>query len=162
MAVEPLRYEALWLHAADRRAGRVATGRVIRNATALPTSWLEQLVELVKPEGLAGEYTIYFAPDDLPHGFADPHLRLVRIFLGGEQHLQRGYAFTWRRMITARTMAEAAVYLVAHELRHLWQYESGRRMRDDQKERDADAYAARCLRRYRRAGLWLALCTSPA
>ena len=118
----------------------------IRNLTALDTAWLEQLVELVKPEGLAGEYTIYFAPDDLPHGLADPHLRLVRVYLGGEQHLQRGLAFTWRNRITCHTMAETAVYLVAHELRHLWQWENG----GVPKERDADAYAARALRRARR------------
>jgi hypothetical protein len=74
----------------------------------------------------------------------------LRVYLGGGEHLQRGLAFTWRNKITCRTMAETAVYLVAHELRHLWQYESGRPMRNDPKERDADAYAARCLRRWRR------------
>ncbi len=111
---------------------------------------LEQLVELVKPEGLAGDYLIEFLQDDLPHGLADPHLRLVRVYLGGEQDLQRGLAFTWRNRITARTMAEAAVYVTAHELRHLYQAEAGMRLRNEPKERDADAYAARCLRRWRR------------
>jgi len=108
----------------------------------------------VRPEGLAGDYLIEFLPDYLPHGLADPHLRRVRIYLGGDQHLQRGFVFAWRKQIRARTMAEACVYVLAHELRHLYQAEAGMRMRNDPKERDADAYAVRCLRRWRqiRAG----------
>jgi hypothetical protein len=125
----------------------------VRNRTALPTAWLRQLVYQVRPEGLAGDYLVEFLPAELPHGLADPHLRLVRVYLGGEQHLQSGLAFRWRNRITARTMAEAAVYMTAHELRHLWQHEQGLRMRTEPKERDADAYAARALRRYRLAML---------
>lgn len=50
---------------------------------------------------------------------------------------------------------EALVYVAAHELRHLWQYRvpRGRRVwgaRGRMSERDADAYAIRMLRRWRR------------
>ena len=107
----------------------------------------------MRPEGLAGDYLVEFLPDDLPHGLADPHLHLVRVYLGGEQHLQSGLAFRWRNRITARTMAEAAVYMTAHELRHLWQHEQGLRMRVEPLERHADAFAAWRLRAYRRTGL---------
>lgn len=50
---------------------------------------------------------------------------------------------------------EALVYIMAHELRHLWQRRvpKGRRVwgsRGQYSERDADAYAIRMLRRWRR------------
>ncbi|HSB54219.1 MAG TPA: hypothetical protein VLD58_07670 [Gemmatimonadales bacterium] len=52
---------------------------------------------------------------------------------------------------------EALVYVMAHELRHLWQARipRGRRVwgaRGQFSERDADAYALRQLRRWRREG----------
>lgn len=53
---------------------------------------------------------------------------------------------------------EALLYVVAHELRHLWQARvpRGRRVwgaRGQFSERDADAWALRMLRRYRRGEL---------
>lgn len=61
---------------------------------------------------------------------------------------------------------EAFVYLAAHELRHLWQMRvpRGRRVwgaRAGYSERDADAYAAAVLRRWRREGPPLAELLKP-
>lgn len=119
----------------------------VRNRTALPTSWLEQLVDQVRPEGLAGDYAIEFLPDSMPHGIADAHLRRVRVYVAGDP--PPGHAYLKRRTIKLHSAAEACVFVLAHELRHCWQHESGRRMREDPKERDADAWAARVLRRWR-------------
>jgi hypothetical protein len=53
---------------------------------------------------------------------------------------------------------EALVFIAAHELRHLWHYRvpRGRRVwgaRGQFSERDADAYALRMLRAWRRRGI---------
>lgn len=52
---------------------------------------------------------------------------------------------------------EAMLFVVAHELRHLWQAKHTRGMvygaRGRYSERDADAYALRMLRQYRRGEL---------
>lgn len=55
---------------------------------------------------------------------------------------------------------EALVAVLAHELRHLWQSNTGRRRsgmvygsKGKMSERDADAYALQMLRRYRRGEL---------
>jgi hypothetical protein len=57
--------------------------------------------------------------------------------------------------VRAFSNIEAVVFLVAHELRHVWQgrIKKGRRVwgaRGQYSERDADAYALRVLRRWRR------------
>jgi hypothetical protein len=56
------------------------------------------------------------------------------------------------------SLAEAAVFVVAHELRHLWQAKVKRGWRvwgakGQFSERDADAYAIQMVRRYRRGEL---------
>jgi hypothetical protein len=55
---------------------------------------------------------------------------------------------------------ECAVYVLAHELRHLWQSQTGAKRqgmiwgsRGRMSERDADAYGVRMLRRWRRGEL---------
>ena len=102
----------------------------------------------MQPKELVGDYLIEFLPDTLPHGVADPHLMLARVYVAGDP--PAGTAYLKRRAILMRTSAEALVYVLAHELRHLEQHERMRPTRNVPKERDADAYAAHCLRRWRR------------
>lgn len=129
----------------------------MRNRSALPTSWLEQLVEFCNP-GLRSDWRIEFLPADLPQGLADPHLRRALVYVAGDP--PHCCVYLHRRAIKLRTGAEACAFVLAHELRHCWQHEQGWRLRTEPGERDADAYGARCLRAYRRRGRALSPCTT--
>ena len=121
----------------------------VRNRSALDTAWLEQLVDYCDP-GLTRDWLIEFLPAELPHGLADPHRRLALVYLAGDP--PPWCVYLQRNAIKLRTGAEACVFVLAHELRHCWQHEHGIRLRTEPLERDADAYAARALRAYRRRG----------
>ena len=60
--------------------------------------------------------------------------------------------------VTLYTLKEVALFIIAHELRHLWQAKVKRGWRvwgarGQFSERDADAYALQMLRKYRRGEL---------
>lgn len=121
------------------------------NRTGLADDWLRQVVVLATPAGLAN-FSIEFLPDRWHHGFAYPERRGARVWLAESAYPLR-VGETKRVRLTG--LEEVAIFLTAHELLHLWQAEHGRAI--DARypeirlfcERDANAYAARMLRRYR-------------
>jgi hypothetical protein len=121
------------------------------------------LVDQVRPEGLAGNYLVEFLPDTWHHGFAYPERRAARVWVARKSAYPLRIARPRRRRpgvqptgpspITLHSIEEAVLFVTAHELRHLWQAEHGRLIAPGVRyldERDANAYAARALRRYRR------------
>lgn len=129
----------------------------------------------MKPEGLVGEVEFLPDPGDQHHGFAYPERRMVRVWIARRARYPLGIERPRRRRagpqpsgpspIVLRSLEEAVLFVTAHELRHLWQAEHGRFIAPGIRyldERDANAYAARALRRYRRAGLALAAHAHPA
>jgi hypothetical protein len=138
----------------------------VRNRSALDTAWLEQLVDVVRPEGLAGDYLVEFLLDVQHHGFAYPERRTLRVWIARECTYPLGIDRPRRRRagpqpsgpspIVLRSLEEAVLFVAAHELRHLWQAEHGRLIAPGVRyldERDANAYGARALRRHRRRRL---------
>jgi hypothetical protein len=125
----------------------------VRNRSALPTSWLEEMVAFADP-GLTRDWRIEFLPAELPHGLADPHRRLALVYVAGDP--PHWCVYLQRKAIKLRSGAEACVFVTGHELRHLWQHEQGMRLRVEPLERDADAFAAWRLRAYRRTGRTIA------
>lgn len=101
-------------------------------------------------------------------GFAFPHSNrvVIRIPVGGRRKIKAPYVFAGTpnsagyqgHRVFSRT--EALLHILAHELRHLWQRKvrRGRRVwgsRGRYSERDADCYALRVVRSYRREGVVL-------
>ena len=129
-----------------------------KNTTALPSGFLREVVRFCTPHG-CGPIRIWFKRAHCGFHFTgrcystyvtckvpQPVL-LRRIYHSGDT---KGY-IDWR----ACTYEEALVALVAHELRHVWQFRNarGRRVwgsRGLMSERDADAFAIRKMREWRR------------
>lgn len=138
------------------------------NTTDIPTDMLREVIRFVCPPGVTGfdvrlnntkgvysgrAYTQGSSYHDRACWFIVVHVGPRERFprKGGEVCPRGGYLpAPW---LGDRT--EALVYVVAHELRHLWQgrIPRGRRVwgaRGQYSERDADAYAIRMLRAWRR------------
>ena len=141
----------------------------VKNTTDIPTEMLRDIVRFVCPPGVAG-FDVRLNNTRIGHysgrayaegsAYHDRACAFVVLRIGppshfpdrgGRQHHRGGYLpAPW---LADRT--EALVYLAAHELRHLWQgrVPRGRRVwgaRGQYSERDADAYALRMLRAWRR------------
>lgn len=142
----------------------------LRNSTDLPPEIVKAVEAFVMPPGGVGAY--------------DLELRNSSAETGGTAYWQgSSYHTTTRPFVVVRlsrreryaaappvrdkagylptpargSRVEQLVYLLAHELRHLWQarVKRGRRVwgaRGQFSERDADAWAIGCLRRWRRGG----------
>jgi len=87
-------------------------------------------------------------------GSADGLTRTARVWLAGANDVPARLG----RVIELRSLLEIVLFLSAHELQHLAQYDRGERPthRDPEQcalERAANAYGARMLCRYRRRGL---------
>jgi len=135
--------------------------RIIRNTTGFTRDEVVAVAKFVAPPGVAG-YGIHLTNSERgSRGWAymSENKIVVRLCLktlypskpSGPCRVKRGYLpmpyFADRR--------EVLVFIMAHELRHLWQYRvpRGRRVwgaRGQFSERDCDAYAIRMLRQWRR------------
>lgn len=140
----------------------------LTNNLALPDSLVREILRFVCPPGVAG-YDVYLGLTNRSafkgkayhegssyHATAAP---FVKLYIGAARRFPRGPRPPLRSKylptpwLASRT--EALVYLAAHELRHLWQgkHPRGGRVwgaRGQFSERDADAYAIRKLREWRR------------
>jgi len=142
----------------------------LKNTTTIPPDVVRAIVRFTCPPGVAG-YDVKVAPlrsrggtvkgraysrGSSYHATAAP---FVNLYVREPGHFpcppkppcRPGYL----PMPYFASRVEALVYLAAHELRHLWQatHPRGRRVwgaRGQFSERDADAYAIRLLRAWRR------------
>ena len=130
----------------------------IRNTTTISEKAIRDVVAFVRPPGIGGFTLRLTNTTSGERGWAcwstnTVTIRLHRIskpHLNGDKR-ERGYL---PRPATSGRL-EALVYLMAHELRHLWQAQvpRGRRVwgaRGQFSERDACAYGIRMLRAWRR------------
>jgi hypothetical protein len=140
----------------------------LRNATTIPNALVREIIRFVKPSGVSGfdvrlgvagcgsvvKGKAYYAGSGY-HDTADP---FVNLYLGNVRYPHPPAPPIRSNYLPRPYFAdkvEALVYLTAHELRHLWQANvpRGRRVwgaRGQFSERDADAYAIRMLRAWRR------------
>ena len=139
----------------------------LKNYTALDTDWLRKVVAAVKPSnvtkfdisfknmGGSGHRGVAYTNGCSYHSNNAP---LVIVALGKAKYPYKGPEGKGYLGVTVYNIKEAAVEVIAHELRHLWQakVKKGWRVwgaKGQFSERDADAYALRMLRAYRRGEL---------
>lgn len=139
----------------------------LKNATDIPSDLIREIIRFVKPPGIkkfdvrVGNTRDHFkgraySKGSAYHSTADP---FVNVYVGPVQKFPSiPYQPASSKYLPTPYMAsrvEALVFVMAHELRHLWQSRvpRGRRVwgaRGQFSERDADAYAIRMLREWRR------------
>lgn len=128
---------------------------MLRNTTSIDGGLLRRMVEFAAPPGLRRDFRIIVAN-------VDP-CRVDRFACYGRAHVRGSRPWVLVEVadrdaiVPAAPTApylrkppmarhEAALLVLAHEMRHLWQWRNGRNL----DERDADAYALQVLRRWRR------------
>lgn len=139
----------------------------LKNYTVLDTDWLRKVVSAVKPSNVSkfdisfkncgGGYhrgRAYWAGCSY-HSSSAP---LVIVALGKSKYPYKGMEGKGYLGVTVYNIKEAAIWIIAHELRHLWQAKIKRGWRvwgakGQFSERDADAYGLQMLRSYRRGEL---------
>lgn len=151
-----------------------------QNFTSMSDDLLREIIRFTCPSGVSGfdiafkntdgyrgraytQGTSYHLSADRRGGVYRGHYAPPYIVIGCARGLTgrkwtKPYTFTSRGAYLGCVVSsdvEAVVSLVAHELRHLWQkrVKRGHRVwgaRGQYSERDADAYAIRMLRRWRR------------
>jgi hypothetical protein len=140
----------------------------VKNTTTIPSETLREIIRFVCPPGVSGFDVrlnncrgIFkgraYAKGSAYHDRACP---FVVLYIGADSWFP--YTRRWQSpkggylpIPPLANRVEALVYIAAHELRHLWQERipRGRRVwgaRGQYSERDADAYALRMLRAWRR------------
>lgn len=131
----------------------------LRSTTDLPDALVRAIVRFIRPANVTGfSLTVRNTSSWHPHGHAAPRASRSHIVasIPTRQHVTASAAHGAYLPMPPRTRVEALVVLLAHEARHLWQgaVPRGYRVwgaRGQFSERDADAYALRMLRAWRRA-----------
>lgn len=139
----------------------------LENYTNLDSEWLRAVIRAVKPAKCSG-FDIAFKNCGSGHrgraytkgcsfsGRFDPY-----IIVALDKKERYPYKTTSQGAylgVVLYDLEEAAIFITAHEFRHLWQrwVPKGYRVwgsRGQYSERDADAYALQMIRRYRRGAL---------
>lgn len=129
----------------------------LNNETDVPDAWIRDAFAYCKPQSVGRLRDINFKRTrGMTHGQAHPAWNAIDIKVGrawehrGRTVPRRGGYLTFE----VWGMEETLIAIIAHECRHLWQYGHTRgrtwNARGRYSERDADAYALRTLRRWRR------------
>ena len=140
----------------------------LKNATDIPDDVVRDIIRFVKPSGVSGfDVRVGVAGDGAVmkgkaytrgSGYHDSAAPFINLYLGDVRYPRKPGPAVRSNYLPSPYFAsklEALVFLAAHELRHLWQARipRGRRVwgaRGQFSERDADAYAIRMLRAWRR------------
>jgi hypothetical protein len=134
--------------------------KITANTSDVPSEVIRKLCVLLAPSGVTGyRVRVMFAPNSWgAHGHAKVERNATTIKMPGvaRRYLtsgREGQGYIAGTAIGSR--AESIIFLIAHELRHLWQarVKRGWRVwgsRGQYSERDADAYAIGRLRAFRR------------
>jgi hypothetical protein len=143
----------------------------LKNTTKLDTGWLKELAEAVRPSGLKQAFDIRVTDTKwgsraVAYTRGSGYHATARSFVNLRISEREKYPHTFEAKArrkgylggTVYSIFELAVFLMAHEIRHLWQekHPRGSRVwgaRGKLSERDADAYAIQAVRRYRRGEL---------
>lgn len=141
----------------------------LRNFTDLSNEWLREVIRAVCPPGVSG-FDVRVSNGKIERGraysqgsgFHDRACPFVIVSLQKAKTFRPYFTSSgggYLRMAIG-SRQEAAVMLLAHELRHLWQGKNGTKRRGmvwgargRMSERDADADALGMLRKYRRGEL---------
>lgn len=142
----------------------------LKNYTGVDTGWLRKMIAAVKPANVS-KFDISFKNSQNGHrgrAYAHGcryHGTWAPLVVVGLSKNNPKYPYTMATGngyldVEVYSEKEAALFVTAHELRHLWQakVKSGWRVwgsRGQYSERDADAYGLRMLRSYRRGELGL-------
>lgn len=142
-------------------------GMKFKNTTKIPNEQLRQIIRFVKPSGLT-KFSIWIKNSN--YGFAgraysSMMYATIRIPKKNQYPYLRDVDSDRRNIVIGRatrgylpslilSKEEGIVNIIAHELRHLWQatHKRGRiwGSRGKYSERDADAYAIRMMRKWRK------------
>lgn len=139
----------------------------LRNTTGLSDELIRDIVRFVRPPGIS-RFDVEVRNSSTPscrgraywggsgyHDTADPFV-VCRIGSGPYPRWGTGYGFTGRFVLASRV--ESLVWIMAHELRHLWQANHNRGRvwgsRGRFSEIDCDAYALRMLRAWKNRNVW--------
>lgn len=147
----------------------------LKNYTDIPTEQIRDLIRAVRPSGISN-FDVRISNYGVNEYKKGRNGARGRAYTQGSSYHDRADPFivvslspasTWKPYIQAPsggylghawgTRIEALLWVLAHELRHLWQAKHTRGKVYGSKgrfsERDADAYALQMLRRYRRGEL---------
>lgn len=138
----------------------------ITNTTKIPTERIRELIRLVRPSGISNfdvmikNYQYSGARGNAYYAGSSYHYSRRPFVVVSIQKSEAGYPMAWKGgngYIPHITLSreEDLLYVLAHELRHLWQkaHPKGWRIwgsRGQFSERDADAYAIKKVREYRK------------
>lgn len=149
----------------------------LRNHTNIPSEWIRAVVRVACPSGVSGfDVRVSNKAGRGGRGRAYPagnayHGRACPFLIVSVPKTDAAARFIWKggdgylpHILGSR--CETVLFILAHELRHLWQsrVKRGRRVwgaRGQFSERDADAYALGMLRRFRRGELDLSSRSAP-
>ena len=139
----------------------------LKNYTPLDTAWLRQAIAAVKP-GNVSNFDISIKNSSNGNkgraywagcSYHSTNAPLVTVGLNAKtKYPYRTSSKGGYIGLTLYTMQEVALFIIAHELRHLWQAKVKRGWRvygarGQFSERDADAYAIHKVREFRRGEL---------
>ena len=128
------------------------------NGSSLPDALLRQFIRHCVPSGVTGfsvKVTHCRERGGRGRAWSWPQNRILVRVQTSQQHYAGHGPHKGYLGMPPMTREEVALFLLAHELRHLWQKRvpKGRRVwgaRGQFSERDADAYAFRAVRTWRR------------
>jgi len=128
----------------------------LRNTSETADDLIREMIRFCRPSGIANFTVTVTRTVRDGNGRAFPRANRVLVRAPYNNDRLRPYPAVGAYLpMPAMTGTEKLLWLLAHELRHLWQHRvpRGRRVwgaRGKFSERDADAYALRALRHWRR------------
>lgn len=135
----------------------------LANSSHLPDELIREMIRFACPSGVTNfDVTVKTARQNCGRAWCRQRKQRILVKLDPKtrypEYWKRGRMKKGYLDVTCYTPHETALMLIAHELRHLWQRNVPRgwrvwNARGQYSERDADAYAIRLTRAWRRRGM---------